>query len=173
MRIRSLLFILLSAIGLAGCRSARSTADLPAVAGFELDRYLGKWHEVARLPHRFEEGMTGVTAEYSRLPDGRVRVINRGVRDGEVREISGIAKFKGSSDTGELRVSFFRPFYADYRIIGLDPEYRWAMVTGSSRAYFWILSRTPELPGEQLQPLLKQAEAYGFPTGELILADGN
>ena len=147
----------------SGC--AASTSDIPAVKGFELDRYLGRWYEIARLPHRFERGMDYVRAEYTRAPDGSVRVVNCGLRGGEVRKIVGRAKLKdpeGASPDGELRVSFFRPFYGDYRIIELDPEYRYAVVTGSTRDHLWILSRTPKLPETQLAEILDRLGKLGF-----------
>ena len=151
----------------SGCAS---TSDIPAVRNFELDRYLGNWYEIARLPHRFERGLDYVRAEYVRSPDGTVKVTNRGVRDGEVREIVGRAKVKdpqAAPPVGELRVSFFRPFYGDYRIIELDPEYRYAVVTGSSRDYLWILSRTPKLPESRLAELLGRLGKLGFAVDRL------
>ena len=152
----------------SGC--AASTSDIPAVKNFEPDRYLGRWYEIARLPHRFERGLDFVRAEYSRAPDGTIRVVNRGLRDGEVREVVGRAKLKdpeAASPDGELRVSFFRPFYGDYRIIELDPEYRYAVVTGSTRDYLWVLSRTPKLPEAQLAAILDRLGKLGFALGEL------
>lgn len=149
---------------LSGC--AASTSDIPAVTGFELKRYLGEWYEIARLPHRFERGLDFVRAEYTLAPDGSVRVVNSGIRDGEKRSVVGRAELKDPAK-GELRVSFFRPFYGDYRIIELDPEYRYAIVTGSTRDYLWILSRTPQLPEPQLAGMLERLAKLDFPLEKL------
>ena len=150
-----------------GCLSGKSTAEIPAVSGFELPRYLGVWYEIARLPHRFERNMDRVTAEYTANPDGTVKVVNSGERDGERRKAEGIARFKGSSDLGELEVSFFRPFYGDYRIIRLAPDYRYAVVTSSTKEYLWILARTPQLPEEEQKELVEYAKSLGFTVEKL------
>jgi len=153
---------------LSGC--AASTADIPAVRDFELERYLGTWYEIARLPHRFERDLDFVRAEYSRNSDGSVKVVNTGVRDGEARTALGraVPKDPGAKPpTGELRVSFFRPFYADYRIIELDPEYRYAVVTGSTRDHLWILSREPVMAKPRLSAILDRVKKLGFAVEKL------
>lgn len=158
----------LVAAAVSGC--APSTADIPAVTDFVPERYMGEWFEIARLPHRFEKGLDFVRAEYALEPDGTIRVVNRGVRDGGERTAIGKAKLADASAKplrGELRVSFFGPFYSDYRIIRLDPEYRHAVVTGSGRDYLWILSRTPTLPRETLADLLENLENLDFDVSRL------
>ena len=150
------------ALALCGCVSAPETAGIPAVGSFEAARYMGTWFEVARLPHSFERGTTNSTAVYTLRPDGRVDVVNSGLRDGELRSARAIARFKGAPTTGELRVSFFRPFYADYRIIHLEPDYSASIVTSGTLDYFWILSRTPRLPPGRLEAYLKLAKGWGF-----------
>lgn len=127
---------------LCGCSAFTSTSAIPAVAPFDLPRYLGVWHEAARLPHSFERGMNYVTAEYFRDPDGNLRVCNRGVKDGKPKEIFGYLRQK-TPGTGELEVSFFRPFYGSYRIIALKPDYSAALVTSAAKNYAWILVRDP------------------------------
>jgi apolipoprotein D and lipocalin family protein len=94
------------------------------VQGFELKRYLGEWHEVARMDHRFERGLTKVTATYSLREDGSVKVLNRGwnASKAQWKEAEGRAVFIGSSSEGRLKVSFFGPFYGAYTVIALDPE---------------------------------------------------
>ena len=151
----------------SGC--AASTSDIPAVGDFELDRYLGTWYEIARLPHRFERNLDNVRAEYSLDSDGTVRVVNRGTRDGGERTVTGRAKLKGpaAERKGELRVSFFRPFYGDYRIIELGPEYDCAVVTGSTRDYLWILSRSPTLPPARLKEIVGRLAKLGFEVDKL------
>lgn len=150
-------------------------ADIPAgiqaVDGFQLQRYLGKWYEIARLDHSFEKGLSAVTAEYSLREDGGVTVLNSGY-DGEKQQrvsAEGKAYFVGSSSQGRLKVSFFGPFYAGYNIIALDKKhYRYAMIAGPSLDYLWILSRTPKLEKAVLEKLLQQAEQMGFATEQLI-----
>ncbi|MCI5778656.1 MAG: lipocalin family protein [Lentisphaeria bacterium] len=161
---------LLAGLGFGcGCNSSR---DIPAVKGFDAGCYLGVWYEIARLPNRFERDMTQVKAEYSALPDGRIRVVNSGVKAGAPTEITGVARSSGEADTGELEVSFFWPFYSDYRIIKLAPDYRFSVVVGADRGYLWVLSRTPELsPGEwrEIRTFLKQ---HKFPEESLIFSWG-
>ena len=153
-----------AALFLAGC--AASTRHIPAVTPFDVDRYLGRWYEIARLPHRFERGLDYVAAEYSREEQHLV-VVNSGVRNGEPKSVRGLAKFKGDMNTAELRVSFFRPFYGDYRVIWLAPDYSCAIVTSSTNNYFWILARDRQLPSARLQELLTMAKAWGFEIDKL------
>ena len=144
------------------------------VRGFELDRYLGTWYEVARLDHRFERGLRNVTATYSLRDDGGVRVVNRGfdTEAGQWDEAAGKAYFVGAEDVGRLKVSFFGPFYGGYNVIELDKAgYQYALVAGPDRSYLWILSRTPELSPERLRTLIDKAASLGFATDELIFVD--
>jgi len=142
------------------------------VRGFELQRYLGTWHEIARLDHSFERGLSRVTASYSLRDDGAVKVINRGwnAEAGKWQEAEGRAVFVGARDEGRLKVSFFGPFYGAYNIIALDPGYRHVMICGPDRSYLWILARTPQLEPVALQRLVAQAKSLGFPTEQLIYA---
>ncbi len=146
---------------------------LSAVKNFEAERYLGQWYEIARLDHRFERGLSRVTAEYSRRDDGGIAVRNRGYdrAAGEWKEAQGRAYFLDGADVGRLKVSFFGPFYASYNIIALDADYRHALVTGPDRDYLWILAREPVLPAETLRQLVAEAESMGFATDELIYVE--
>jgi apolipoprotein D and lipocalin family protein len=160
------------AIFLTACTVAPEGVE--PVSGFELNRYLGTWYEIARLDHRFERGLSNVTATYSLRDDGGVRVINRGydAEDGEWNEAEGKAYFVGDEDTGQLKVSFFGPFYGGYNIIELDKDgYRYSMVAGPDRSYLWILSREPDLDDTVLERLLAKAGELGFPLGELIMVE--
>jgi len=142
-----------------------------AVTGFELQRYLGTWHEIARLDHRFERGLTSITAEYSLNDDGSVRVLNSGynAEDGKWQRAEGRAYFVETPDVGRLTVSFFGPFYGAYNIIELDRQhYRYVMIAGPSRDYLWILAREPLLEPAIVDRLVAQARALGFPTDQLI-----
>ena len=147
---------------LNGCSSSRSTAHIPAVENFELPRYMGVWYEVARLPHSFERDCIKTQAEYILLPDGRVRVINRGERNGKSSSAVGIARPADQSGRGELEVSFFRPFYGKYRIIYLDKDYQLAIVTSSTMDYLWILARRRQLFPEQRELCMKLLKEWNF-----------
>lgn len=143
------------------------------INGFELERYLGTWYEIARLDHHFERGLTDIRAEYSLRDDGGVRVINSGydAEKGERQSAEGKAYFANSSAIGSLEVSFYGPFYGAYNIIALDKtDYRYVMITGNSRDYLWILSRSPTLDRKTLESLLKQAKDLGFATQDLIFS---
>ena len=145
-----------------------------AVQGFELDRYLGTWYEIARLDHSFERGLTSVTAEYSMREDGGVRVVNRGydASAGKWDDAVGKAYFVDTPDVGRLRVSFFGPFYGGYNVIELDSEqYGYSMVAGPDRSYLWILARTPDLDASVVDRLVARARELGFATDELIFVE--
>ena len=154
---------------LGGCATAPK--GLVPVGGFELPRYLGTWHEVARLDHSFERGLVNVTAEYSMRGDGGVKVVNRGYKTatGEWKEAVGRAYFTGAPTVGQLKVSFFRPFYGGYNIVELDREgYTYALVVGPSTKYLWILARKPELEPAIVERLKARARELGYNTDKLI-----
>ncbi|BFN12465.1 MULTISPECIES: lipocalin family protein [Marinobacter] len=143
------------------------------VTGFDQQRYLGTWYEIARLDHSFEEGLSQVTAEYSLNNDGSIKVVNRGynAEAGEWKEAEGRAVFVGDSNVGHLKVSFFGPFYASYVVFELDDQYTTAYITGYDRDYLWLMSRTPEVSDEVLAAFRARAEAKGFELKELILVE--
>ena len=153
---------------LAGC--AQIPDGVEPVQGFDATRYLGTWYEVARLDHRFERGLTRVTATYAARDDGGIDVLNRGfdVAKGSWSEAKGRAKFVGPRDVGQLKVSFFGPFYGGYNVVDLDPTYSHALVVGPNRSYLWILSREPDPPRETVDRLVARARALGFDTDALI-----
>lgn len=153
---------------LAGCLGAPDGVE--PVQGFEVERYMGRWHEIARLDHRFERGLEQVTATYALNPDGTVSVLNKGYNPakGEWSEAAGKAKFVGAQDVGALKVSFFGPFYGAYNVIDLDPQYQHALVVGPNRSYLWILARSPALPADVVERLVGKARALGFDTSTLI-----
>jgi apolipoprotein D and lipocalin family protein len=120
--------------------------NVSPVSGFDADRYLGAWYEIARLDHSFERGLEQVTAEYSLRDDGGIKVINQGYDKVKQRwgKAEGKAYFVGDRDVGRLKVSFFGPFYGGYNIIDLDHDgYQYALVCGPNTAYLWILARQP------------------------------
>jgi apolipoprotein D and lipocalin family protein len=152
----------------AGCTGVPD--GLEPVAGFEIDRYLGTWYEIARLDHRFERGLTDVSATYRLRSDGDIEVRNRGFEVGEERwkEAIGRAKPIGAPGTGSLKVSFFGPFYGGYHVIALDRDYASAMVSGPDRGYLWILAREKQISDERRTALVEQARASGFDVDALI-----
>lgn len=155
-------FLLLSCVSLP--------AGIEPVQNFQLDRYLGKWYEVARLDHRFEEGLTNVTAEYIKRSDGGLRVVNRGyaVNESTWQEAEGKAYFAREHDEGFFKVSFFGPFYGAYVIFELDEKYSHAFIAGNNRGYLWLLSRTPTVSEDVKSRFLEQATSKGFDTRGLI-----
>ena len=144
---------------------------LEPVTEFEVNRYLGKWYEIARLDHSFERGLSNVTAIYTDSGNGNIFVKNRGFneKNGEWKEIEGNARFTRNDDIGSLKVSFFGPFYGGYHIIALDKvNYSYAMIAGPSRSYLWILSRTPSINQDVYLRLVNKASDWGFDTTKLI-----
>lgn len=155
----------------AACSSVRHPETVTPVRGFDLDRYLGTWYEIARLDHPFERGLEKVTAEYTLREDGAVRVTNRGYSPAKEawQEATGKAKFAGDPGEGFLKVSFFGPFYGAYVIFDLDADYQHAFVCGPDTSWLWLLSRTPTVSDEVLARFKQRAEAAGFDTDEIIL----
>jgi len=145
--------------------------NVTPVKNFSIEKYLGRWFEIARLDHSFERGLTRVTADYSLRSDGGVRVVNRGYSEKEARwkEVEGRAYFVKERDQGYLKVSFFWPFYGSYIIFDLDHErYQYALVSGPDKSYLWILARSAEIDDELKKALIERAATLGFETNKLI-----
>ena len=157
------------ALSLAACSTA-PPAGLAAVEPFASERYLGKWYEIARLDHRFERGMSDVSATYTAQPDGSITVVNRGYDNArqDWREAVGRALFTGASDRASLKVSFFGPFYGGYHVVALDADYRWALVVGPDRGYFWLLAREREIDAGLRAQLVERARAFGIDVDRLL-----
>jgi apolipoprotein D and lipocalin family protein len=155
---------------LAACAAGGPPPGTVAVTPFELQRYQGRWYEIARLDHGFERGLSDVSAFYTPQPDGSVEVINRGfdAAAGRWREARGRALPTAGPATGSLKVSFFGPFYGGYHVVALDPDYQWALVLGADRDYCWILARTRQLAPAQREAILARARAAGIATEALI-----
>jgi apolipoprotein D and lipocalin family protein len=148
--------------------------NVKPVDHFKLERYLGKWYEIARLDHSFERGLTRVTADYSLQDNGGVRVLNRAysLKENIWKEVEGSAYFVKGSDQGYLKVSFFGPFYGSYIVFELDHEnYQYALVCGPKKSYLWILARLPEMKEDIKDMLIAKATKLGFDTNKLIFVD--
>lgn len=150
---------------MAGCASTPKV-DNSVAKSFDLDRYLGDWHEIARLDHWFERGVEEAKANYSLRTDGKVAVLNSGVKDGNPKVAKGVGKT--TATPGLLRVTFFWPFYADYRVLAIDDDYSVALVGSGGPNYLWILSRSPSLDAKQKEALLSKASRRGYDTSKLI-----
>jgi apolipoprotein D and lipocalin family protein len=146
------------------------------VDDFELQRYLGRWYEIARLDHSFEEGLEAVTADYSMRQDGGIRVINSGrdIETGIAEQAEGRAYFVGEADKGHLKVSFFGPFFGSYVIFELDQQdYQYAFVSSYNTDYLWLLARTPKVSQELIVHFKSRATELGFDTQQLIFVQHN
>ena len=141
------------------------------VNNFSLERYLGRWYEVARLDHSFERDLEAVSADYSLREDGGIKVINSGrnIDSGEIQQAEGRAYFVEGPSKGHLKVSFFGPFFGSYVIFELDQEnYQYAFVAGNTTNYLWLLARTPKVSEAVLRDFKDKASKFGFNTQELI-----
>ncbi len=146
-----------------------SKNDLETVAKVELDRYLGKWYEIAHLPFKYEDGATNTTATYSLLEDGKIGVLNECLKDGKVKASRGKARVVDKATGAKLKVIFFWPFYGYYWIIKLGEKYDYSVVSTPNRKYLWILSRTPKMDQKLYSELTDFAKSKGFNTDNLIL----
>jgi len=156
-----------AAFALGACAHSER-APTQSVERVDLDRYVGKWYEIAAFPMFFQRRCLGdVTAEYALRPDGDISVVNHCRTKDGFAEAAGRAWAVEGTGNSQLEVSFFRPFRSDYWIIGLDDDYRWAVVGNPNRKYLWVLSRTPRLPKEQLDRALRSAGNQGFDLTQL------
>lgn len=165
----NILIVIAFTLLLAAC--ANIPPGIEPVKGFEAGRYAGTWYEIARLDHSFERGLTNVRAEYALRKDGGIDVINSGFdpRKKMGKKATGKGYFVGSPDIGQLKVSFFGPFYGAYNVIALDRDYTWAIVCGNTRNYLWILARKPHLEEPVKAALIEKAKNMGFDADKLII----
>ena len=164
MNLRQLLVL----IGFVLANPLRAETPVASVASVDLLRYTGKWFEIASFPMFFQRNCIGdTTAEYALRTDGEVSVTNRCRTESGFDEAIGRAWPVEGSSNSRLKVSFFWPFRSDYWIIGIDPDYRWAVVGNPNRKYLWILSRATELPKDQLNAALQAATSQGYDLAQL------
>jgi len=143
--------------------SVAAQTPVASVASVDLARYAGTWYEVAAFPMFFQRQCIGdTTAHYALTPKGDVAVTNRCRTEKGFDEAQGRATVVEGSANARLKVSFFWPFSADYWVIGLDGDYRWAVVGHPSRKYLWLLSRTPQLEPALLDAALAAARTQGY-----------
>ena len=160
------IFLLAFVVSLFGACDATDKVDNSTVKSVDLNRYLGSWYEIAKFDHAFEREIDYAMAKYSLRDDGKIDVLNTGIRDGRARDAKGVAKL--TNTPGLFRVSFFGPFFGDYRIMMLDSNYQYALIGGSNENFLWILSRTPELDDATKSLILSEADRRGYKTNRLI-----
>ena len=160
---------------LTSCSSTTIPEKAQAVQNFEKEKYLGKWYEIARLDFKYEKGLNNTTAEYSLKDNGMIKVDNKGYdyKKEEWEQSIGKAKFVGDENVAMLKVSFFGPFYAGYNVVAIDKDYKYALVTGESLDYLWILSREKSIPAEIKEDYLQKAKDIGYKTEDLIWVEHN
>jgi len=159
---------------LAGCASVPAGMQpLDTVNQVDVQKYLGRWYEIARFQHGFEKSIVGATAEYSLRPDGKIQVVNSGFKktlEGKYTEVKAVAWQPDTAAPGALKVKFFNLFTSDYLIFGLDQEiYTWALVGNNDREFLWFLSRTPTVSAELLEKMKAIAVAQGYDLSEMYL----
>jgi apolipoprotein D and lipocalin family protein len=158
--------VLAAALLLSACAAnpvyRQTTAPLP-VASIDLDRYLGLWHEQARLPNSFEEGCVRVTAEYGRRADGLISVLNSCVEaNGRERDAQGRARVVGEAGEGKLKVSFFGPFWGDYWVLARGENYEWSIVGEPGGRYLWLLTRSETITPAQRAEFERRITELGY-----------
>ena len=143
------------------------------VKPFVLEKYLGKWYEIARIDFKFERNLNNVTATYSMKENSMVKVDNKGYdyKKAEWKNSIGKAKFVKDENEGMLKVSFFGPFYAGYNVIAIDDAYKYALVAGDNYNYLWILSREKTIPENIKQSYLTIARDSGYDVNRLIYVE--
>jgi apolipoprotein D and lipocalin family protein len=160
---------------LIGFAAAQPENELPVVNQVDLNRYLGKWYEIATIPQRFQKGCHCVTAEYSLRKNGKIKVVNscrKDHPDGPFKQAIGRAKVVRGSNNAKLKVSFFGPFWGNYWIIALDQQdYQWAVVSDPSRKTLWILCRTPQMDGALYQQIVEHCHTVRINTDLLQKTD--
>jgi apolipoprotein D and lipocalin family protein len=162
-------------LGLAAALCACNTADkaagppLPTVGSVDVQRYLGSWVQQALVPNKFQKMcVSDTTAIYARDGDG-LSVTNRCMdADGKLVEAKGVAKVVEGSKNAKLKVSFFRPFYGDYWVLALDPDYQWVLVGEPARENGWVLSRAKKLDDATYNAILDTAAALGYDKARFV-----
>ena len=158
--------VALIALLLSGCSSGNKKSDLPpppVVASVDVNRYLGTWYQQAQIPNRFQSMCVSNTRATYALDGKDLSVLNQctGV-DGKPETATGVAKIVAGSNNAKLRVSFFRPFYGDYWVLALDPDYQWVLVGDPTREYGWVLARNAKLDDVTYSQIMARAAQMGY-----------
>lgn len=175
--IRSISFLLL-ALALTACAGGQpvnraSETPLATVDRVDLERYVGLWHEAARLPNQFERGCVAATAAYTPRADGMIGVRNACTKaNGSVSVVNGRAKVVDAATNAKLKVSFFGPFWGDYWVLDLAPDYAWALVGEGSGRYLWVLTRAERIDEATKADLIERMKARGYDTSALYWNPG-
>jgi apolipoprotein D and lipocalin family protein len=169
---KQLLFGLVVASGILGGSLRAEEGGIPplrTVEKVDLSRYVGKWHEIARFPNRFQEGCRDTTATYSLREDGKIRVVNECKKGTEIDRAEGVAEVVDTETWAKLRVNFVPEWirwigvgWGNYWIIDLGENYEYAVVSEPSREYLWILAREPRLSRATFDGILSRLKAQGF-----------
>ena len=167
------LLIAIPLLSFSACASIPKGAE--AVTPFDVNKYLGVWYEIARIDFRFEKDMNNVTATYSLSDENTIKVENRGYNYvlKEWKDAVGKARFVKEKDVAKLKVSFFGPFYSGYNVLALDPGYKYALISGKSLKYLWILSREKTIPEEIKASYLDLAKKIGYDVNSLTWTEHN
>lgn len=161
--IRSFFAAALSVAALISTQAIAESASVRSVGELDLSRYTGKWYEIAAFPMFFQRHcLADTTAEYAAQENGKLSVTNRCRTENGFDQAVGQAWVSDPNRTAELRVSFFWPFSSDYWVIGLDKDYRWAVVGNPNRKYLWLLSRTSQLSQTEIDQALQVARREGY-----------
>lgn len=175
-KIMKILIAALAFAGIVGLGESGAAQDKPlsTVPSVDLQRYMGRWFDIASFPQRFQKGCHCTTAEYEMTDKGYVRVVNTCRKDGPDEKTSianGKAFVVEGTGNAKLRVQFFWPFRGDYWIIDLAEDYTFAVVGDPSRKYLWILCRTPQMEPGLYQEIVDRAAKKGFDVSKLRLTD--
>lgn len=169
MKYNLLLVMAMMSVFTSSCQAQKVKVDNSTVKSMDIQNYLGSWFEIARFDHSFERGVYFPKAEYSLNADGTIKVINSGIKNGKAH--MSIGKAKLTDTIGLLRVSFFGPFYSDYRVMMLSDDYSYALVGSKSKNYLWILSRSITVPNDVRKQILDEAGRRGYDVENLMWMD--
>ncbi len=172
-RFKTFLLLLLIVIYSTSCPSnfKKSEPPLETVPYVDLTKYTGTWYEIARFPHRFQEGCINTSATYTIREDGKIDVLNKCLLDspeGKLKTARGVARIVDTKTNSKLKVTFFWPFSGDYWIIDLGKDYEYAVVGNPDRKYLWILSRSPSMDEKLYMNIIEKLKQQNYDTSRLI-----
>ena len=162
---------ILGAASIAALTLYANDKPLATVQYVELDKYLGRWYEIAAFPQSFERGCSHTTANYGFNEDGSIKVVNTCIKDGKIKIVEGRATVTDTKTNAKLNVQFFWPFKGKYWIIGLAHDYSYALVGHPNRKYLWILCRKPVMDAQTYNYLVALAAGKGFDVRNLVKTD--